>query len=208
MKRLLIEAQYLPPVSFFSLLQGFDGISVEKFEHYQKQTYRNRCYIKTAAGVESLTIPLVHEPGKVPVSEVRIDYRQKWVNNHWRTIQSAYGKSPYFEYYQQDLHDTFYSKTPFLYDLNLALLRLTLRWLKYNIPVSETTHYEAVAGIEITDYRSVLNPKKPDSCKSFFKPVEYQQVFGNKFVSNLSIIDLIFCTGPAAMPVIRASLGR
>lgn len=205
MKRLLIELQYLPPVSYFALLQGFETVTVEKFEHYQKQTFRNRCYIKSASGVEILTIPLIHDPGKTPVCKVRIDYSQKWLNSHWRTIQSAYGNAPFFEYYQQDLHDTFYRKIPFLYELNLELLRMCLRWLKYNISVSETTFYQKEAGTEITDYRSVLNPKKPERCNDFYHPVEYQQVFGNKFVSNLSIIDLIFCEGPGALTVIRAS---
>jgi hypothetical protein len=87
----------------------------------------------------------------------------------------------------------------------MTLLIMCLSWLKYNIPVHETSSYEKPSTVTITDYRSVLNPKKADSCNRFFKSVEYSQVFGSKFVNNLSIIDLVFCEGPGAVSIIRAS---
>jgi hypothetical protein len=186
-------------------MQRFDRVIVEKFEHYQKQSYRNRCYINTATGVRPLIIPLVHPGGKSLIHEVRIDYSQKWLNNHWRTIVSAYGKAPFFEYYQQELQKALFRKHVYLYDLNMEILAMCLKWLRYNIQVGETTSYERDAGIGINDFRSVLNPKKADSCNSFFKSVKYQQVFGSKFVDNLSIVDLIFCEGPAATTIIRSS---
>jgi len=186
-------------------MQRFAELIVEKFEHYQKQSYRNRCYINTATGVRPLIIPVVHKAGKSLMKDIEIDHTQKWLNNHWRTIQSAYGKAPFFEYYQDDLHKTLFKKHTYLYDLNKDLLSLCLQWLRYNIPVRETTFYERDAGIGINDSRSVLNPKKADSCNSFFKSAKYQQVFGSKFVDNLSIIDLIFCEGPGAPTIIRSS---
>jgi hypothetical protein len=205
MNSVLTEIQYLPPVSYFSLIQGFDSLIVEKFEHYQKQSYRNRCYVNTAQGIESLTVPVNLIAAKTPMRDVRIDYTQKWVNNHWRTIQSAYGKAPFFEYYGHELEAVLHKRPDFLFDLNLSLLTMCLKWLKYNIQVQETTFYEKAAGKDVSDYRSVLNPKKADSCNSFFKSVEYSQVFGSKFVNNLSIIDLVFCEGPGASSIVRAS---
>jgi hypothetical protein len=139
------------------------------------------------------------------MKDVRIDHGQKWLNNHWRTIQSAYGKAPFFEFYQDDLHEILFKKHEFLYDLNMDLFKMCLAWLKNNIPVTETTSYEKHAGTGITDLRSVLNPKKADSCNSFFKSVKYQQVFGSKFVDNLSVIDLIFCEGPGSPAILRSS---
>jgi hypothetical protein len=201
----LIELQYLPPICWFSLIQGHTAASVEKFEHYQKQTYRNRCYILTASGPAPLIIPVIHDQSRMVIKDVRVDYSQKWLNNHWRTILSAYGKAPFFEYYQQDLHDVLFGKQTFLFDLNMSLLRMCFKWLRYNIALSETTLYEKEAGTGINDYRSLISPKKQDSCNSFFKSVGYHQVFGNKFVPNISIIDLIFCEGPGAPAVIRAS---
>jgi hypothetical protein len=203
--RILTEIQYLPPISYFSLLQGFDGLIVEKYEHYQKQSYRNRCYINTAQGVDSLTIPVTLKEGKAIIRDVRIDHNQKWINNHWRTLQSAYGKAPFFEYYGHEVRQVLDKRYEFLYDLNYTLLTMCLKWLKYNIPVSETSSYEKIPEPTITDFRSVLNPKKADSCNRFFKSVEYSQVFGSKFVNNLSIIDLVFCEGPGALSIVRAS---
>lgn len=205
MNSILIELHYLPSISYFSALQSFEEVIVEKYEHYEKQTYRNRCYIKAAHGIETLIIPVTRAPGKNQIKDVRIDYSQKWLNNHWRTIQSAYGKSPFYEYYWQDLHDIIFNKQQFLYDFNLSLLTMCLGWLKHNIPIRETSYYDKTPDKTVNDYRSLLNLKKEDSCNSFVKNVEYPQVFGSKFVNNLSIIDLIFCEGPGALSIVQAS---
>ena len=205
LKPVLIELHYLPSISYFSLLQGHSVLIVEKFEHYEKQSYRNRCYIKTSQGVETLIVPLTSKHGKTIIKDVRIDHGQKWLNNHWRAIQSAYGNAPFFEYYSHDLHSVLFTRHHFLYDLNFSLLTMCLGWLKHNIPVTETSVYEKEPGSELTDHRSVLNPKKADSCNRFYKSVEYPQVFGSKFVHNLSIIDLVFCEGPGSLSVVRAS---
>jgi hypothetical protein len=201
----LIELQYLPPVSYFSLLRNFESVFVEKFEHYEKQTYRNRCYINTSQGVETLIVPLTAKHGKTLIKDVRIDYNQKWLNNHWRSIQTAYGKAPFYEYYHQDLHDILFKRQEFLYDLNLHLLTMCLKWLRYNIVVRETTIYEKTPQTGISDYRSAINPKKAEGCNGFYKSVEYRQVFGSKFVENLSIVDLIFCKGPGAIQTVVES---
>lgn len=201
----LIETQYLPPIAYFSALVNCSGVIVEKYEHYEKQTFRNRCYIKTAQGTEMLIVPLTSKHGKTVISEVRIDYGQKWLNNHWRTICSAYGKAPFFEHYADDLHDILFQRSEFLYDLNLALLTMCLKWLKWNLPIRESLAYEAVPPDDVTDLRSAINPKKTGNLAGFYKPAVYSQVFGNKFDENLSLIDLIFCEGPGAMGIVRAS---
>ena len=208
MDKVLIEIQYLPPISYFSLLQGFDSVIVEKYEHYEKQSYRNRCYIKTTTGIQSLIVPLTQKHGKTLIKDVRIDYSQKWLNNQWRTIQSAYGSAPFFEYYGYELHDKIFKKTEFLYDLNIELLTMCLKWLKHNISVTETSSFQTEPDTALTDYRSVLNPKKAESCNRIYKSVEYQQVFGSKFVNNLSIIDLVFCEGPGALSIVKASAAK
>jgi hypothetical protein len=203
--RILIELQYLPPISYFVLLSGASEVIVEKFEHYEKQTYRNRCYINTAQGPDILIVPLTEKHGKTAVHQVKVDYSQKWMNRHWRSIQSAYGKAPFFEYYADDLDKVLFQKHETLYQLNYALLTMCLKWLRYNIQISETSLYEKDLPTSITDFRSVLNPKKAGSCNKFYKSVQYRQVFGSKFVDNMSIIDLVFCEGPGALSIIQAS---
>lgn len=174
---------------------------LERHEHFVKQTYRNRCLINTANGPAALIVPLAEKSGQTPVTGLRIDYSQKWLNNHWRAIQSAYGNAPFFEYYADDLHRVLFKKSPLLYDLNHELLTMCLTWLKLSVPLRESTGYERQPLAAITDLRSVIHPKK-ELLDAFYTPVAYVQVFGKKFVPNLSIIDLIFCQGPGARPLI------
>ncbi len=201
----LIELQYLPSVAYFAALQSGAEIIIEKHEYFVKQTYRNRCHITTSQGEEQLIIPVTNKHGKVVVTDVKIDYAQKWLNNHWRTIQSAYGKSAFYEHYAPSLEKVLFKKHTFLYDLNFELLSLCLTWLKWNIPVSESLSYIKDAGPDVVDLRSRLNAKKNDLLPDFYNPVPYTQVFGNPFASNLSLIDLIFCEGPAAARLVKAS---
>jgi hypothetical protein len=84
-------------------------------------------------------------------------------------------------------------------------MTLCLQWLKLNVEVKETGFYEKEPPAGVTDLRGAINPKKEDGCNRFYKSIEYQQVFGSKFVPNLSIIDLIFNQGPGALNVVEAS---
>jgi hypothetical protein len=201
----LIELHFLPSVSYFSLLFSYDKIIFERFEHYVKQSFRNRCYINTATGREILIVPLTEKHGKVVITSVKIDYSQKWLNRTWRTIQSAYGNAPFFEYYAEELHAVLFKKFNFLYDLNVELLSLCLKWLRRNIITSETTHYEKIVLPPVYDLRNVLTGKNEPSELIKFRPVPYQQVFGSNFVPDLSLLDLICCVGPGAMDVIQRS---
>ena len=204
-KTALIEPHYLPSISFFSAIADCSVVVVEKYEHYEKQSFRNRCLIKGPHRIETLIVPVTAKHGKALMGEVRIDYQQKWLNNHWRTIQTGYGNAPYFEYYASDLHEILFKKNVFLYDLNLEIMTLCLQWLKLKVVLEETGFYEKEAPAGVTDLRGAINPKKEDGCNRFYKSIEYQQVFGSKFVPNLSLIDLIFNQGPGALSVVKGS---
>jgi hypothetical protein len=206
MRGVLSELHYLPSIAFFSAASQAEEIVIEKHEYFQKQTFRNRCQILTPQGIQNLIVPLTAKHGKVLITDVRIDYQQKWVNNHWRAIQSAYGKAPFFEYYADGLEKVLYKRFDFLYDLNRELLSLCLKWLRWSTHVRESLSYEAQVEESLQDIRSLINPKKTDILEDFFNPSPYVQVFGNDFVSNLSLIDLIFCEGPEATKRIQASV--
>lgn len=202
---LLIELHYLPCLEYFCALLQFDSIELEKFEHYEKQSYRNRSYINTSQGTEMMIVPLTAKHGKTIIKDVRIDYSQKWQKNHWRTIESAYRKAPYFEYYSDDLKSILFNHHDFLFDLNMELLSFCLKNIRFHPPVSASVSYEKKTSPQVFDLRSQINPKKPAFGRNLYKPVSYHQVFGSGFVENLSLIDLLFCEGPRAASLLLAS---
>jgi hypothetical protein len=201
----LIETHYLPSTAYFAALHSAKKIIIEKHEHFVKQSYRNRCHILTVQGVERLIVPLTSKHGKVLITEVRIDYTQKWLNNHWRTLESAYRNAPFFEFYADDLHKMLFKQHTFLYDLNFELLTICLRWLKLDVTLQESMAYEKIPAEGILDMRNVIHAKKPELYVNHFQPVTYPQVFGNKFAAGLSLIDLVFCEGPNSRKVVASS---
>ena len=213
----LSELHYHPPAAFFAALAHADGLLLEAHEHYRKQTFRNRCLIKTAQGVQPLTIPVIdgNRAGKVSISEVEIDYRQNWIHRHWRTLQTAYGNSPYFEYYADYLHDIYVDKPELLFDLNQQFLRLLLKCFRLTLPLTLTTQYHAeyltnsyppfpLPSYPVVDRRDWLTPKatvqllEPDTPAASALVRPYPQVFGPGFEPGLSVLDLLFSQGPAA----------
>ncbi len=201
----LIEPHYLPSIEFFCTIINFDKLLLEVAEHYAKQTYRNRCYINTDKGVQVLTVPIIKSPTKIILKNARIDNQSHWQNIHWRTIQSAYAKAPFFEHYSDKLKNIIYAQHEFLNELNLALLSFCLVSLKLTIPVSETMSYQKEVGKDIKDFRNMIIAKNQSESSTFYQPISYYQVFGNTFVRNLSLIDLLFCAGPDSLRILRAS---
>lgn len=192
----LIELQYFPPIAYFSALLKHDKIWIEQYENYQKGSYRNRCEIATSNGVLRLSIPL--EKGKnnqTSIKEVKIYNTQNWQIQHWRAIKSAYGKSPYFEYYSDELFPFFNKKYDFLFDWNLEMFDFIVENLGLPIDYQFTTDY-SLAPSDCVDYRNKITPKKDTT--TIYQPVPYGQVFQDKhgFTPNLSVLDLLFCKGP------------
>jgi len=181
-------------------------VELESHEHYLKQTFRNRCYINTSQGVQMLIVPLKEKHGKVSIQEIRIDYQQKWQNNHWRSIESAYRNAPYFEHYAGELKKIFYLGHEQLFNLNKDLLSFCLRVIHLKVELSNTQQYEKVPSYAVSDLRGTISPKLVAFERTFYHPVSYQQVFGNTFVPNLSILDLLFCEGPKSIDLLRASM--
>ena len=127
------------------------------------------------------------------------------MNRHMRAIQSAYGKAPFFEYYADEIMEIYQGQTQKLFDLNMAFLTKCLELLELDIEVQLLDKTDTVVKTSLYDAKNAINPKKTISTDSGFKSINYFQVFGNNFVPNLSIIDLIFCEGPQAREYIRRS---
>lgn len=137
--------------------------------------------------------------------EVQIDSNQKWLNKHLRAIQSAYGKAPFYEYYVDEIFGIF-KKTPHsLVSLNQELLTKCLEILEFDNDLEFIDELQRDNENDVRDARNEINPKKSIGENSIFFPQKYFQIFGNNFVQNLSIIDLIFCEGPQARQILKKS---
>ena len=177
-------------------------VYVEACENYQKQSYRNRCHIYAADGVQALNFPVVHEGGthKLPISEIKVDYSTPWLQQHQRAIVSAYKTSAYFEYYQDELFAIMDSRPEKLFDLNLSILKFFVEKTGLKTDIRLTEEYSRVPAVEgCQDLREVIHPKRKDTVLhdlGLEKP--YFQVFALKygFKSDLSIMDLLFNEGP------------
>jgi len=207
-KPVLVELHYLPSLEYLTLLSSSEKVFLEANENYTKQSYRNRCYILGANKVESLIIPIQKDKLKMQIRDVKIDYNEQWVKVHWRTIEAAYKKAPFFEYYSDYFKDIFEKKHAFLWDLNFELLSICLKFLKVNLPISLTESYQKEFNEEVIDVRNVINPKNDYKTNGIYQEVPYTQNFGNDFVANLSILDLLFCKGNTSKEILLRSLKK
>lgn len=203
---IIIELQYLPCVAYFTYLTLFDRVIIDIGEQYVKQSYRNRCRINGANKVENLIIPIRKNSGNQRSSDIKIDYQQKWMNNHMRAIQSAYGKAPFFEYYAEEIFEIYSRKPLTLIALNQELLTKCLEFLELQIGVEFKSNIENNSIKEAYNAKSVIHPKKDLPQNTLFSSEKYFQVFGKNFVPNLSVIDLIFCEGPGSGHIIKKSI--
>lgn len=201
----LIELQYLPPLAWFVLLNRKGDFVIDAHEHYVKQTYRNRAYIKGPHQLEKLTVPVQGGSKKIRTSEILIDYRQKWVQQHWRALRTAYGKAPFFEHYAPYFQEVYDREPARLWELNWELLTLCLKLLDIDKTIGFTDAYLESTNPLILDYRSGINPKRTDVVTNIYRPVPYNQIFGKDFAGNLSVVDLLFCEGPAAGLLLKES---
>ena len=203
---LIIELHYLPSIQYFVYLNSFEKIIIDLTDKYVKQTYRNRCSINGANKVEDLIIPIKKSSkNRIYTAEMEIDHNQKWLGKHQRAIQSAYGKAPFFEYYAHDFFEIVNKKQNSLLDLNKELLTKCLEFLGMNLSLKFSSINFISDKNGYYDARNDINPKTPIIKNSIFSAEKYFQVFGNNFVNNLSVVDLIFCEGPQARQIIEKS---
>ena len=203
----LLSTAYLAPVEYYTKLLAYDHILVEQYDHYAKQTYRNRCTIAAPDGPLALSVPTVKpDTPKCFTRDIRISDHGNWRHLHWNALESAYNHTPFFEYYKDDFRPFYEQKYEFLVDFNEALCQLVCSLLDISPRISRTTDY-AAAPTNADDFRERIHPKKdfrtedPD-----FVARPYYQVFQDRlgFLPNLSIVDLLFNMGPESLLVLQA----
>ena len=195
----LLQTTYFGPVQWYQKLYRYDHCLIEQYDSYQKQTFRNRCVIASANGVQALTVPVEHSDDKMLTKDLRVSDHNQWRRIHWNALQSAYSESPFFEYYADDIRPFFEKKYAYLIDFNEEVRQKICELIDIHPDVEYTQAFTA-NNSPIKDFREVIHAKHPQP-DADFEPKRYWQVFQHKhgFLPNLSILDLLFCTGPEAI---------
>ena len=196
----LLSTTYFGPIQWYQKLYRSDEVLLEQWESFRKQTYRNRCIIATANGPQALTVPVEHGLSAC-IRDIRVSDHGNWRHLHWNALQSAYGESPFFEYYQDDIRPFFERHWTFLLDYNEAIREMMCELLDVQPKVGLTTEFRTdVAGTSCQDYRESISPKHPLPDPDFASR-PYYQVYRQRlgFLPNLSVLDLLFNMGPESI---------
>jgi hypothetical protein len=204
---LLLEPHYLPCIRYISKFWLYDRIVIDDVSPFQKQSYRNRCTIASANGPINLIIPVHDSRGRLPEKEMRIDNHGDWQRQHWQSIRSAYGRTPFFEHYHFLLGGSYQKPFVWLFDFKIELMHTLLKILKI-----DPARMVMASGLDNKILREMpkpdIEPKPRFHIPDLkFTNITYFQAFSLKhgFLPNLSVIDLIFNQGPAAVKILKES---
>ena len=198
----LLHPSYFPNIATFAVLAQKEVVW-EAHDNFQKQTYRNRCYIATDKGRHPLPIPIRHRGGKQgrqKYSEVAMDNSYNWKKLHWRTLETAYRTSPFFEFYEDGLREIFEGDESSLFEFNLRGIGTVAQCLGIESPLARTENYKILSTGSL-DARFLVGAKRERPTK--LEP--YPQVFGERHghIHNLSVLDLLFNLGTQALDYLK-----
>lgn len=196
-----------PNLYWWSIAIESESVVFDKAEHFQKMSYRNRYYITGSNGFILLSIPLQKGRNqRTAMRDVKIDYESKWQQQHWRSIYSAYGNSPYFEHYAPPIEALFKKEFAHLIDFCKASIDLIAGFIGASLKHAITDTYRA----EYTGSVDLRTSLKPGIERKPVSDMMYYQVFADKngFHPNLSILDLLFAEGPATKQILSENKGR
>ena len=197
MEKILLHPTYFPSIAQMVAVAQAKTVVFEVEDNYQKQTYRNRAYIAHSNGVLLLNVPIKHtKSGKrQKMKEVVVEDNFPWQSHHWKSLQSAYRTSPFFEFYEDELQPLFTQKVTSLLDYNLIIFQEICEMLGLVISTEKTTSY--IVEPNFHDLRFLADVKKEKK----YPLTIYNQVLqaNHGFLNNLSVLDLLFNEGPNAL---------
>src|SRR5690606_12418513 len=197
MKTILLHPSYFPSIEQMAAVAQAEKVVFEIQDNYQKQTDRNRTLIAHSNGKLLLNIPIKHNiTGKrQKTKDVIVENDFPWQEQHWKSLQSAYRTSPFFEYYEDDLEPLFTKPVEGLLEHNFKIFNLLCELLGIEVEISKTASFETKP--EITDLRFLIDAKRQtDLHPEIYTPVH---VATHSFLPNLSVLDLLFNEGPNAL---------
>jgi hypothetical protein len=195
---------YFGPISQYSEIINTAEVLFEVHDNFQKQSFRNRCYIFNTNGKQLLNIPVKHpnSSSRKQTKDTLIENTTYWQDQHFKSLKTAYRNSPFFEFYVDDLAHIFEKKYTYLQDINIDTFLFVSEALQISSNFKKTSSYTEV--LESNDFRNLAAIKtKP---KNLVKP--YIQMFDDKhgFLPNLSILDLLFMEGPNAISFLEKNV--
>lgn len=203
---LLIQPTFFGPVIQYVAMTAYKNTVFEKQDNFQKQTYRNRCYIYGANGKQLLSVPIIHSKstGRQKTKDVKIDHSFSWQKIFIKSLESSYRSSPYYEFYEDELMQVFQKPHTYLLDLNFQGYEIMSSCLELENTIAFSDTYQESDFVH-DDYRFLADAKKEPN----YDLKSYTQVFDNKhgFIPNLSILDLLFHEGTNALNYLESHSG-
>ena len=196
----LLYPTFFPNVASYMVMVQSTNLVFEIQDSYQKQTYRNRCYIYGANGKRGLNIPVHYsQKNRQNSTEIKIDNSSNWQSIQWKSIESAYKTSPFFEFYEDEFTALFNTPKEFLIAFNFECIEVINRCLNLEVIFMKSDQFSK--STSDSDYRFLVNARK----ESIINNPSYIQVFQDKhgYINNLSILDLLFNEGPNALTYLK-----
>lgn len=191
----ILPPAFFGPITYFGQLFSCSKVTIDIHSHFIKQTVRSRAEILGSNGPLKLIVPLEKWGNRTAMKDVRIDNSSNWQVQHMRSIRSAYANSPFFEHYSHHFEKLYSETHETLVDLDMRSTKLILDLLQADTMLAQSTDFIPRSSDLQEDCRPMFDRK--GAYKNTALP-SYQQVFSDRFsfIPNLSILDLLFNTGP------------
>lgn len=204
--KVVLNSACWPSLQYCFYLFNATEVQLQVHDHYERRSFRNRYTISAANGPLTLSVPVIRPTDKSPTASIRICYKEKWAHQHQRSIESAYGKSPYFDFFGEAVLALYQVRYEYLIDFNAAQIQLLSKLLRYPLTITYSENY-IPPDASWVDARFIgpTSDFRQDANVVLALAQSYQQCFDFKhgFQPNLSVLDLLFHEGLGVLPYLQ-----